>query len=288
MRASIYHVLTFTALTLYNRYQMTMKILYLVLAILLIISNAACQAVGEGISTAATIPTQIPAAATKTPIPTPIPVETESPEYRSQRERMVSEQIAPRNIQDEAVLEAMRTVPRHEFVPEDMRDLAYADHPLPIGYGQTISQPFIVALMTQSLLPYPGQKVLEIGTGSGYQAAVLAELGVEVYTVEIIPELAERAGETLDSVGYTNVRKLNADGYFGWEEFAPYDAILVTAAPDHLPQSLAKQLVEGGRLVIPIGPVGFLQTLWLFEKSAGELEATNLGGVTFVPLTGEH
>jgi protein-L-isoaspartate(D-aspartate) O-methyltransferase len=201
---------------------------------------------------------------------------------------MVANQIEPRDIKDEAVLEAMRSVPRHEFVPVDMRHLAYEDHALPIGYGQTISQPFIVALMTQSLQPYPGQKVLEIGTGSGYQAAILAELGVEVYTVEIIPELAERAAKTLDSLGYADVHKLNADGYYGWEEFGPYDAILVTAAPDHLPQPLANQLVEGGRLVIPIGPVGFVQTLWLFEKNSGELLATNLGGVTFVPLTGEH
>lgn len=201
---------------------------------------------------------------------------------------MVTEQIAPREIDDQEILAAMRTVPRHEFVPQDLRHLAYADHPLPIGYGQTISQPYIVALMTQSLQPYPGQKVLEIGTGSGYQAAVLAALGVEVYTVEIIPELAEQAGQRLDQLGYSNIHRLNADGYFGWEEFAPYDAIMVTAAPDHLPQPLVGQLVEGGRLVIPIGPVGFLQTLWLFEKSAGEMEATNLGGVTFVPLTGEH
>jgi len=265
-----------------------MKILHIILALLWLLSSVACQAVGDSIPNGTAIPTQIPAAATKTSIPTAIPVETESPDYALQRERMVTEQIAPRGIDDQSILEAMRTVPRHKFVPEDMRDSSYADHPLPIGYGQTISQPFIVALMTQSLQPYPGQKVLEIGTGSGYQAAVLAELGVEVYTVEIIPELAERAGETLDSVGYTKVHKLNADGYFGWEDFAPFDAILVTAAPDHLPQSLANQLVEGGRLVIPIGPVGFLQTLWLFEKTSGELQATNLGGVTFVPLTGEH
>lgn len=248
----------------------------------------ACQADGEQQPTATAAPTQAPAAPTNTPFPTETAAVTESPEYTQQRQRMVDQQIAPRDIHDEAVLEAMRSVPRHRFVPEDVRALAYADHPLPIGYGQTISQPFIVALMTQSLEPYPGQKVLEIGTGSGYQAAVLAELGVDVYTVEIIPELAERAAATLDSTGYPDVHKLNADGYFGWEEFAPYDAILVTAAPDHLPQALASQLVEDGHLVIPIGPVGFLQTLWLFEKTGGELQATNLGGVTFVPLTGEH
>jgi len=169
-----------------------------------------------------------------------------------------------------------------------MVDLAYEDHPLPIGYGQTISQPYIVALMTQTINPEPGKRVLEIGTGSGYQAAVLAELGMEVYTIEIIPELAQSAAQRLDELGYTNIHTLNADGYFGWQEFAPFDAVLVTAAPDHLPQPLANQLIEGGRLVIPIGPVGFLQTLWLFEKDGGELQATNLGGVTFVPFTGEH
>ena len=256
--------------------------------LIILVIVVACQADFEQQTTITAIPTQVPATPTYTPFPTATAAVTEVPEYTQQRRRMVEQQIAPRDIHDEAVLEAMRSVPRHRFVPEDVRTLAYADHPLPIGYGQTISQPFIVALMTQSLQPYPGQKVLEIGTGSGYQAAVLAEIDIDVYTVEIIPELAERAAATLDSTGYPNVHKLNADGYFGWEEFAPYDAILVTAAPDHLPQALASQLAEGGRLVIPIGPVGFLQTLWLFEKTGGELQATNLGGVTFVPLTGEH
>lgn len=265
-----------------------MKFLHSFLVLIFLLPLAACQDSGVSIPTPTPVLTSEQPAPTQTPIPAAAPLETEAPDLVLLRQRMVDEQIEAREIYDEAVLEAMRTVPRHRFVPEDMRDLAYADHPLPIGYGQTISQPFIVALMTQSLEPYPGQKVLEIGTGSGYQAAILAELGVEVYTVEIIPELAERAAATLDSTGYSNVHKLNADGYFGWEKFAPFDAILVTAAPDHLPQPLANQLVEGGRLVIPIGPVGFLQTLWMFEKSGGELDATNLGGVTFVPLTGEH
>lgn len=201
---------------------------------------------------------------------------------------MVTEQIEPRGIADHEILEAMRNVPRHKFVPDDMVNLAYEDHPLPIGYGQTISQPFIVALMTQTLKPEPGQRILEIGTGSGYQAAVLAELGVEVFTIEIIPELAEQSTKRLEDLGYTTVQTLNADGYFGWEEFAPFNGIIVTAAPDHLPQPLANQLLEGGRLVIPIGPVGFVQTLWLFEKKSGELQATNLGGVSFVPFTGDH
>jgi protein-L-isoaspartate(D-aspartate) O-methyltransferase len=201
---------------------------------------------------------------------------------------MVRDQIEARGVADPEVLAAMQAVPRHEFVPQEYLDQAYADHPLPIGHGQTISQPYIVALMTETLQLQPGQRVLEIGAGSGYQAAVLAELEVEVYTIEIIPELAEAAARRLEDLGYANVSVLNADGYFGWEEHAPFDAILVTAAPDHLPQPLANQLAVGGRLVVPIGPVGAVQTLWLFEKTDGDLQATNLGDVRFVPLTGEH
>ena len=211
---------------------------------------------------------------------------TESVQYADARNEMVETQIENRGVSDPLVLEAMRSVPRHEFVPEEYLDQAYADHPLPIGFGQTISQPYIVALMSEALGVEPGDKVLEIGTGSGYQAAVLAQMGMQVYTVEIIPELAERAQGVLEDLGYSDVAVLNADGYFGWEEHAPYDAIIVTAAPDHLPQPLASQLKEGGRLVIPIGPIGAVQTLWQFEKVNEELEATNLGGVRFVPLTG--
>lgn len=247
-----------------------------------------CQAAGEASPTRTSPPAAEPVFATGTSVPPAASPAADEPDFAQNRQRMVDQQIVTRNIDDEAVIEAMRNVPRDRFVPENVRDLAYADHPLPIGYGQTISQPYIVALMTQSLEPYPGQKVLEIGTGSGYQAAVLAELGVDVYTVEIIPELADRAAGALDAAGYTQVNKLNADGYFGWEENAPYDAIIVTAAPDHLPLPLVEQLQEGGRIVIPIGPVGFVQTLWQFEKIEGEMQATNLGGVTFVPLTGEH
>jgi protein-L-isoaspartate(D-aspartate) O-methyltransferase len=199
---------------------------------------------------------------------------------------MVQDQIAARDISDEAVLETMRRVPRHHFVPAQYLAAAYEDHPLPIGYGQTISQPYIVALMTESLKVKPGQRVLEIGTGSGYQAAILADLGCQVYTIEIVPELATQAEGRLAEVGYGQVKVLNGDGYYGWPEHAPFDAIIVTAAPDHLPLPLANQLNEGGRLVIPIGPQGAVQTLWLFEKKAGQLEATNLGGVVFVPLTG--
>lgn len=257
-------------------------------AVLLILVSA-CQ---SSLVTTEIIPTTIAPTPTQVPTETPTEIpatETPSPdEFTKARENMVSDQIAARRIDNEAVLAAMRTIPRHRFVPDDMVPLAYRDHPLPIGYGQTISQPYIVALMTQTLNPQPGQKILEIGTGSGYQAAVLAEMGVEVYTIEIIPELADQAALRLENLGYTNVNTLTADGYFGWPEFAPFDAIIVTAAPDHLPQPLANQVAEGGRIVIPIGPVGFLQTLWLFEKVDGELQATNLGGVTFVPLTGEH
>lgn len=222
-----------------------------------------------------------------TPSP-PAATPTESDRFIDARQSMVENQIEARGVSDTAVLGAMRTVPRHAFVTADYLEQAYADHPLPIGFGQTISQPYIVALMTETLQVETGDKVLEVGTGSGYQAAVLAEMDLEVYTVEIIPELAERARRDLERLGYDNVAVLNADGYFGWEEHAPYDAIIVTAAPDHLPQPLAQQLEAGGRLVIPIGPIGAVQTLWLFEKIEGELEATNLGAVRFVPLTGDR
>lgn len=208
--------------------------------------------------------------------------------FTNARNRMVNDQIEARGVSDPAVLDAMRSTPRHEFVLDRYLDQAYADHPLPIDYGQTISQPYIVALMTEMLTVQAGNRVLEIGTGSGYQAAVLAEMDIEVYTVEIIPELYAQATDRLTGRGYTNVKTLNADGYFGWEEYAPYDAIIVTAAPDHLPQPLIAQLKEGGRLVVPIGPVGAVQTLWLFEKVGQQVEAYNWGAVRFVPLTGEH
>ena len=204
------------------------------------------------------------------------------------RELMVLKQIESRGVDDPSVLTAMLTVPRHKFVPDPYVSQAYADHPLPIGHGQTISQPFIVALMTEALNLQEGDRVLEIGTGSGYQAAVLAELDTIVYTVEIIPELAVEAEDRLMHLGYSNIEVLNADGYFGWEEHAPFDAVIVTAAPDHLPQPLIGQLDEGARMIIPIGPVGVVQTLWLFEKVEGEIKALNLGPVSFVPLTGDH
>lgn len=222
------------------------------------------------------------------PETSPAPTATAGAGYAQARDRMVEEQIMARGVEDKLVLNAMRTVPRHAFVPDKYLSQAYADHPLPIGHGQTISQPYIVALMSAELEVNQGDRVLEVGTGSGYQAAVLAEMGLEVYTVEIIPELASQAEDTLQQVGYDDVSLLNADGYFGWKEHAPYDAIIVTAAPDHLPQPLVRQLDEGGNLVIPIGPIGAVQTLWRYEKIDGEIQATNLGSVKFVPLTGEH
>ena len=207
--------------------------------------------------------------------------------FRQARLELVEKYIEGAGIMNEDVLRAMRAVPRHQFVLPEYLDQAYEDHPLPIGYGQTISQPYIVAWMTELLELQPGEKVLEIGTGSGYQAAVLAELGyVEVYSIEIVPELAELATKRLQELGYTDVYVKQGDGYHGWSEYAPFDAIIVTAAPDHLPAPLAEQLAEGGRIVIPIGPPGSYQSLWKFLKENAELKAYNMGGVAFVPFTG--
>jgi protein-L-isoaspartate(D-aspartate) O-methyltransferase len=201
---------------------------------------------------------------------------------------MVKFDIEQRGVRDAEVLQAVRAVPRHEFVLPEYLNMAYADHPLPIGYGQTISQPYIVAVMSELLRLKRGDRVLEIGTGSGYQAAILAEMTDEVYSVEIIEELYQRATETLQRLGYQNVKTRHADGYYGWEEHAPYDAIIVTAAPDHIPQPLVNQLGDGGRLVIPVGPRGAFQTLWLVEKDGDEVVSKSIMGVVFVPLTGEH
>ncbi len=228
-------------------------------------------------------------AAATTPAPTSTPSTLiDEPQFAQQRERMVIETIERRGISDKEVLDAMRAVPRHLFVPEGSRDHAYGDYPLPIGYGQTISQPYIVALMTDLLELQEGDRVLEVGTGSGYQAAILAAMpGIEVYTIEIIPELAESAHERLASLDYASLHCKQGDGYYGWPEHAPFDAIIVTAAPDHLPQALVKQLAPGGKMVLPIGPPGGYQTLWKFIKEpGGELKALNMGGVAFVPLTG--
>jgi protein-L-isoaspartate(D-aspartate) O-methyltransferase len=213
------------------------------------------------------------------------PTAAVSPQVQmSNRLAMVQTQIAARGIKDSRVLEAMRTVPRHEFVPPGQVSRAYGDRALPIGEGQTISQPYIVALMTELLDLQPGETVLEVGTGSGYQAAVAAELTDRVYTVEILPELEQRAAGTLDRLGYADVQTRNADGYFGWAEHGPYDAIIVTAAPDHIPAPLVGQLKEGGRMVIPIGPPGSYQTLWRFTKEQGKVVSENIIDVAFVPL----
>ena len=218
---------------------------------------------------------------------TPIASSVEQDAFTQARLELVKNYIAGAGITDEDVLRAMRTVPRHEFVLPEFLDQAYENHPLPIGYGQTISQPYVVAWMTELLELQHGEKVLEIGTGSGYQGAILAELGyVDVYSIEIVPELAESAATRLQDLGYTNVRIKQGDGYYGWPEYAPFDAIIVTAAPDHLPAPLAEQLAEGGRLVIPIGPQGWFQSLWKFVKEEGELIAYNMGGVSFVPFIG--
>ncbi len=227
------------------------------------------------------------AACTATPTPTLSSSEEET--FAELRERMVIETIERRGVTDEDVLNAMRAVPRHLFVPEDEQDYAYGDHPLPIGYGQTISQPYIVALMTELLELRQGDRVLEVGTGSGYQAAILAEIpGIEVYTIEIVPELAESAREQLEDLGYSEVHCKQGDGYYGWLEHAPFDAIIVTAAPDHVPPPLVDQLVVGGRMVVPVGPPGSYQTLWkLVKQPDGEVKSYNMGGVAFVPLTGE-
>ncbi len=207
------------------------------------------------------------------------------PVYREQRLAMAQRAEKQFNLTDSRVIEAVSAVPRHLFVAENLRHLAYSDTALPIGYGQTISAPYIVAWMTEELELEPGQRILEIGTGSGYQAAVLAELGfTEVYSVEIVPELASRSAALLDSLGYDQLHLTQGDGYFGWQEHAPFDAIVVTAAPDHLPSPLVQQLAEGGRMLIPIGPPGGYQSMWKFVKVGGELTAYNLGGVIFVPL----
>ncbi len=222
------------------------------------------------------------------PTETPGPAVLEEPAYTEARQRLVAHAVRSQNLENEDVIKALGNVPRHRFVPADLADRAYDDNALPIGYGQTISQPSLVALMTEFLELEPGDRVLEIGTGSGYQAAILAEMGyVEVYSIEIVPELYERSKNILNELGYTDVKVKHADGYYGWLEHAPFDAIIVTAAPDHLPGPLAAQLAEGGVMVIPIGPPGWYQTLWKFVNDGGELTAYNMGDVAFVPFLGE-
>ncbi|MBA4392758.1 MAG: protein-L-isoaspartate O-methyltransferase [Desulfobacca sp.] len=207
-------------------------------------------------------------------------------QMKTRREGMVATQIKARGINDSRVLKAMFKVERHRFVPENLQSRAYNDHPLPIGKNQTISQPYIVALMTELLQLKGDEKVLEIGTGSGYQAAVLGELAKEVYTIEIIESLARSAKDRLQELGYTNIKVKAGDGYQGWPEAAPFDAVLVTAAPDHIPEPLFKQLKEGGRMILPVGTYPYQELKKIIKKS-GRPEISDLLPVLFVPMTGE-
>ncbi len=212
-------------------------------------------------------------------------VTEDTAESREARERMVRVQIEARGVRDPRVLEAMRAVPRHLFVPAAMQPYAYQDSPLPIGHGQTISQPYIVAFMSEALELNPGDRVLEIGTGSGYQAAVLAHLAHEVYSIEIVEPLAKEAAETLKRLGYGNIKLRVGDGYRGWPDAAPFDAIMVTAAPNHVPPPLVEQLREGGRLVLPVGR--FAQDLIRIRNTPQGPRRETLLPVRFVPMTGE-
>jgi protein-L-isoaspartate(D-aspartate) O-methyltransferase len=206
-------------------------------------------------------------------------------DFKAMREKMVETQIKARGVKDPHVLSALLKVERHLFVSKDLQDAAYADHPLPIGEGQTISQPYIVALMTELLELKGEEKVLEVGTGSGYQAAILAELAKEVYTIEIIETLASSAKDLLQQLGYKNIAVKAGDGYLGWPDVAPFDAIMVTCAPDHIPKPLLDQLKEGGRMVLPVGE--YMQELKKITKKAGKLETINVIPVVFVPMTGK-
>jgi len=213
------------------------------------------------------------------------PAAETSDSAREAREAMVDRQIEARDVRDPAVLKALRAVPRHEFVPQAVRARAYQDSPLPIGEGQTISQPYIVAVMTELAAPRKGARVLEIGTGSGYQAAVLAELGAQVYSIEIVEPLGRRAAETLKRLGYTTVKTRIGDGYRGWPQAAPFDAILVTAAPPKIPEPLKQQLAVGGRLVVPVGEDE--QELLVLTRTKTGFEERRVLPVRFVPMTGE-
>jgi protein-L-isoaspartate(D-aspartate) O-methyltransferase len=217
--------------------------------------------------------------------PTPSKEPVDAALYDGQREQMVARQLANRDIRDERVLAAMAAVPRHAFVPPEARAAAYADQALPIGHGQTISQPYVVALMSQLLALKGGERVLEIGTGSGYQAAVLSRLAGSVYSIEIDAELAQRASETLANLGYTNVHVRAGDGYFGWPEAAPFDAIIITAAAPRLPEALLDQLRDGGRVVAPIERASG-EELAVGIKQGDRLQWTTHGAVRFVPMTG--
>ncbi|MFC1857758.1 protein-L-isoaspartate(D-aspartate) O-methyltransferase [Thermodesulfobacteriota bacterium] len=206
--------------------------------------------------------------------------------YTIERQKMVSQQIRHRGISDEKVLDAMAQVPRHSFVPKKSRSRAYADHPLPIGEGQTISQPYIVALMTQQLKLKEGHRILEIGTGSGYQAAILARIAKEVYTIEIKEKLYKKASILLESLDFRNIKTRHGDGYFGWEDAAPFDGIMITAAVNHIPPPLLKQLKNGGRLILPLGNPFSYQHLVLVTRQDDDYTVKQITGVLFVPMTG--
>jgi protein-L-isoaspartate(D-aspartate) O-methyltransferase len=208
----------------------------------------------------------------------------QSDKYAAARERMVRVQIIDRGITDPAVLRAMRKVPRHLFVPDDYIKEAYDDNPLPIGYGQTISQPYIVAYMTEVVHPSIRKTALEIGTGSGYQAAVLAETVKHVYTIEIVPELAKISSDRLKSLGYKNITVKHGDGYLGWPEHSPFDIIIITAAVEQIPEPLIEQLADNGRLVVPVGAPYAVQELILIEKKNGKIQKSRLTFVRFVPF----
>ena len=214
-------------------------------------------------------------------------VAASGPDFAAKRKAMVAGQVAARGIRDALVLKAMSDVPRHLFVPADVAEQAYGDHPLPIGEGQTISQPYIVALMTECLALRGSEKVLEVGTGSGYQAAVLGRIAAAVFTIEINDTLARRAAGTLERLGYKNVHVRSGDGFFGWPEEAPFDAIIVTAAAPEVPPALIAQLAEGGRLVIPLGDVRTYQRLTVVTKRNGKPSIERVLDVRFVPMTGE-
>lgn len=200
------------------------------------------------------------------------------------RDKMVKEQIEKRGIRDPATLSSMRKVQRHLFVPDDLTDYAYDDRPLPIGYGQTISQPYIVAYMTEIIKPHPDYIVLEIGTGSGYQAAILSGIVKEVYSIEILDSLGNQARNRLDKLNYKNIRVRSGDGYYGWKDKSPFDAIVVTAAAEHIPPPLIAQLKENGRMIIPVGSPFMTQQLMLVEKKTGRIRTSSMMPVQFVPF----
>jgi protein-L-isoaspartate(D-aspartate) O-methyltransferase len=210
-----------------------------------------------------------------------------SAEFAAERQNMVEQQLKPRGIRDDRVLAAMARVPREEFVAQNVRGQSYADSALPIGHDQTISQPYIVAFMTEQLHPKPTDRVLEVDTGSGYQAAILAELAKDVYTIDIVEPLAKEASARLARLGYNNAHVKVGDGYQGWSEVAPFDAIIVTCAPDKIPQPLTQQLKDGGRMIVPVGTTMMDQQLYLLEKKNGELAQTAILPVRFVPMVGE-